>query len=332
MSWLFPRSRNAQPSCLWRAEVCLFLAWQAVTVGATTFYVDSAEGKDSNRGTLRRSAWRTLGKVNATVFRAGDRILFKAGCSWAGQLEPQGMGKAGAPIRIDRYDAGPKPIINGGGVRAAITLNNPQYLEIQNLEVLNSSARRVPGRSGIRINAGQDQACVHVYLRNCTVQQIHGPERPGSAGILATGSAGWFSDLRIENCVVREVDGEGIVARGSHQNRKSVILVRNNMVSLCGGSGIRISHCGPGSMDAYNVVLETCSALMEDADTSGANQCRAPTARWWSSTNLIATVGLREKWDKGSASVRTRRGPWCITITATRIPVLSWLKEPILRV
>ena len=37
-------------------------------------------------------AWASLSKVDATTFQPGDRILFRDGDSWTGQLWPKGSG------------------------------------------------------------------------------------------------------------------------------------------------------------------------------------------------------------------------------------------------
>jgi hypothetical protein len=45
---------------------------------AATYYVDSVAGDDAGSGTEAGQAWRSLGRVNAQTFQAGDRILLKA--------------------------------------------------------------------------------------------------------------------------------------------------------------------------------------------------------------------------------------------------------------
>src|SRR5262249_55044824 len=46
-----------------------------------TFYV-SPTGNDANNGTDPLTPWKTLAKVNATVFAPGDTILFQRGGEW----------------------------------------------------------------------------------------------------------------------------------------------------------------------------------------------------------------------------------------------------------
>jgi hypothetical protein len=68
-----------------------------------TYYVDSATRRDSSSGTSPSAPWKTLEKVNATILHPRDRVLFKAGGTWKGQLTPKTSGGNGTPISIDRY-------------------------------------------------------------------------------------------------------------------------------------------------------------------------------------------------------------------------------------
>ena len=128
---------------------CVILAVFALAVAqlqAVMYYVDSVDGNDTNNGTSEGTAWKTLTKVNSKTFAAGDRLLFKAGGVWIGQLHPLGSGAAGPPINpivIDMYgdpNAG-RPIIDGNGVEGngAVYLYNQKYWEINNLEVINDA-------------------------------------------------------------------------------------------------------------------------------------------------------------------------------------------------
>ncbi|MHB9138685.1 MAG: hypothetical protein ACYC4Q_04690, partial [Victivallaceae bacterium] len=49
---------------------------------ATTYYVDSVNGSNSNSGTSEAQAWKTLGKIQTCTFINGDIISFKKGGKW----------------------------------------------------------------------------------------------------------------------------------------------------------------------------------------------------------------------------------------------------------
>src|SRR3954449_10811317 len=111
-------------------RLALFLLSEVALIAkGVTYYVDSTKGRDSNSGTSPSTAWKTLDKVNATTLQSGDRVLFKAGETWKGQLAPKTAGANGTPISIDRYGSGPKPKIDGGGqVEDAVRLYNVQNI------------------------------------------------------------------------------------------------------------------------------------------------------------------------------------------------------------
>ena len=105
---------------------------------ATTYYVDSVGGNDSNSGTSPASAWQSLTKVNFKIFLPGDIILFKTDCIWYGSLSPRGSGSDGSPIIVDKYGDGALPIIDGNGMtgQGVVYLHDVSYWEINNLEIV----------------------------------------------------------------------------------------------------------------------------------------------------------------------------------------------------
>lgn len=147
-------------------------AQESFTLG-TDYYVDSLSGSDINLGTEADSAWKTLDKVNATVFQPGDRILLKAGSVWENQtLAPGGSGSIGSPIIIDQYGSGSKPAIKANGqFNDAVTLFNQQYWEIHNLDVSNKApvtgtfAESLGDYRGIHIT-GQDAGSLKYFRIN----------------------------------------------------------------------------------------------------------------------------------------------------------------------
>ncbi|HWC12100.1 MAG TPA: phytase, partial [Acidimicrobiales bacterium] len=81
--------------------------------GPTTYYVDSADGSDTNAGTSEGAAWRTLDKASTADLSAGDRLLLERGGAWTGQLEVTESGTADKPIEIGAYGSGAAPKVTG---------------------------------------------------------------------------------------------------------------------------------------------------------------------------------------------------------------------------
>jgi hypothetical protein len=174
-----------------------------------TYYVDYSSGQDSNDGTTPGTAWKTLGKVNATQFAPGNQILFKSGEIWFGQLWPKGSGVEGSPIVINSYGTGEKPKIDAEGqISSAMKLDNQEYWEINNLAVTNwrtttttvqlttSSTFEVTGYlAGIRVTAsGREGAYKHIVIRNCYIHDINGLREFGPNDTTGGTVAGAYSN------------------------------------------------------------------------------------------------------------------------------------------
>jgi hypothetical protein len=80
---------------------------------ATTYYVSSSTGSDSNNGTTVSTAWQTIAHVNGQTFQPGDSILFKRGDVWNESLVPPSSGSSGSPIAFDAYGTGAAPNLTG---------------------------------------------------------------------------------------------------------------------------------------------------------------------------------------------------------------------------
>jgi hypothetical protein len=206
------------------------------TTGA--YYLDSSAGNDASDGMSPATAWKTLAKVNATTFQPGNKICLKAGGSWTGQLHPKGSGSSAAPIVIDMYGSGAKPLIAAGtGDLDTVYLLNQQYWEINDLEVTNKKSS-VGDVRGISIN-GQDGGTLnHVYVRNCFVHDVTGEVNwiGGSTADNAPGvtfQTGWDVSKRTGGIVFDVQAGTGNV-----KTKFNDVLVEGNTVQDCSFGGI----------------------------------------------------------------------------------------------
>jgi parallel beta-helix repeat protein len=96
--------------------VCLLCVAICAIAGAADYYVDATGGLDTNDGQSPERAWRSLGKVTGFAFAPGDRVFFKRGETWRGQLRITRSGTAEQPIVYGAYGAGERPILNGSAL------------------------------------------------------------------------------------------------------------------------------------------------------------------------------------------------------------------------
>jgi hypothetical protein len=229
---------------------------------AATYYVDSLQGEDSRSGTSQEAAWKSLERVNSMDFRPGDRILLKAGSVWQGQLAPKNSGSEGAPIRVDRYGAGRRPRIDGGGkVDDAVLLRNVQYIEMRNLEVTNQG--ETPGdRCGIHIFADNFGTAKHIVVAGMYVHDVNGTNQRKDVGGIIFRTNGdktpsRFDGLRIEQNIVWKVDRSAIAAQSYHWPRRRWfpslhVVIRDNFVEDIGGDGI-VPWATDGAVVEHNI-------------------------------------------------------------------------------
>lgn len=282
-----------------RVAICflVYIAWlgnfsQSAATGVafakegTSYYVDSTIGADQNSGTTPATAWRTLAKVNATSFHPGDHILFKSGSIFTGQLWPKGSGTEHAPIIIDQYGDGPKPVINAAGESAdAVLLKNQEYWEINDLAITNVGSH-AGSRRGVNLIADNSSDLHHIYLRKLDIHDVNGSDDDKANGginyhCIGDSRPSRFVDLRIEDNHISHVDRSGIFGWSSHWQRSKWypslnVVIRDNVLDDIGGDGI--------------VPVATEGALIEHNVVSHANQRSAGynVGIWpWSADNTV---------------------------------------------
>ena len=87
------------------------LAAASGTADAAVYYVANT-GADGQEGRSPDRAWQTLARVNAAGLKPGDRVLFRCGDTWRGQLVPKSGGPEG-PVTYGAFGSGPKPLLLG---------------------------------------------------------------------------------------------------------------------------------------------------------------------------------------------------------------------------
>lgn len=241
----------------------------------TTYYVDDKSGNDSNDGMSPETAWQSLDKLNGTTFSAGDKLLFKRGGVWTGQLSPNGSGAPGNPIIIASYGEGAKPLIQGNSLiknddahpenqqfNAAVYFYNQEYWEITELEITNKDPNGTTNEAKIDENKkygvlimGQDAGTLrHMYCQDLYVHDIVFIPEGQQAGI---GRGGIIYAIRGNK---KKTNWDDIVVENS-QIGPSVNHYGINFISTWGSStfqaesGIRDEERGNERVNSTNLVI-----------------------------------------------------------------------------
>ena len=198
-------------SVYYRMLCVVVLCMVYIYTHATEYYV-SASGNDLNNGLSPVNPWRTLEKIhegsNRSVFKPGDKILFKRGDSFSGTLlwssifggsAPSGTKEN--PIYFGAYGTGAKPLF--------------QYPADSKTEV---TKRTLFSFIGVD----------HIVIDGFNVTDLQFPvdnkQSPANCGIAF--SLGSYGDIGSNHCIIRNCDmsniGMGIVLIGNY-----------NMVDSC---------------------------------------------------------------------------------------------------
>ena len=267
------------------------IAFTQTDVKAATYYVDP-KGADSNNGLSKNHAWKTLDKVNSVKFLPGDKILFKSGATWNGQLHPQGNGNENQPIAISKYGGKIKPLINGNGTAnyvrnsGTVMLINQHDWIIKNLEVTNYSTTVHSQRSGILVINNTNTPEKNITITRNFVHDVNSDTQVDHAwkvtgGIILIGinedlngkinkSKNFgFQNVSVTNNQVKNVATAGIrnkttmlYSNGSESYPKlnKNINYENNTVDNVFGDGMIISEVASEGTVKNNVVNKFCNA------------------------------------------------------------------------
>ena len=259
----------------------LFLSLLALLAAAAVFaqnktYFVSAQGNDSADGLSVATAWKSIGKVNSVTFQPGDRILFRKGDTFYGQIAVKGSGKEGNPITMSSYGDGPgRPVINLGAAEGAgILMENVSHWEVYGMEVVSFEPYSIGiGRQGIVVRISAGGTFEHFVIRDNYVHDIWGQlggnglyvnysssailvhTARQASGMAVTGSnePTVINDVLIEGNRIERVDKCGIVCRGARNN----VVVRGNYMDNIGGDGIFVNGPYRGLIE-FNEIHRSC--------------------------------------------------------------------------
>jgi hypothetical protein len=236
---------------------------------AATYYVDSRGGLDANPGTSADKPWQTLEQAGKAALQPGDRLLFRAGREWKGTLTVKAQGSKKQPVVIGKYGDGALPRIDGGGAQAAMFLENPVHVTVEDIEITNPGPQDGKTlRSGIYLvwtpnwewtppaaaEGEKPPKPGHITLRRLFVHDVHGvvtrPTKPTfyqNGGIWMRNSSRYEQEgWRVEQCRIVDIHGVGCWMEGGKKTRGVALRTRmefkNNELRRTGGDGLIITY------------------------------------------------------------------------------------------
>ena len=260
----------------------------------TVYYVHATNGSDANDGLTPEKPWKTINKVNNSIFVPGDSILFKRGETWRETLTPPSHGASGNNITFGAYGTGDPPKIDGS-TRNYCVYGKTDYITITDLHFA------FPNQYGITHtkwnSSGTELSTPGWIIKNSTFTKcgvyLFGPDTivqdnvfVGPGPITTTGEAVIIRGAVAVNCSVLRNTISGYVSRGvwilnaAHSPTANdniihdisaspgygidfdgygkkitgTVTASRNTVYSCAGPGIQMENCSDGSLINRNLI------------------------------------------------------------------------------
>jgi len=213
-------------------------------------YYVSLDGDDLGRGS-QRHPWRSIEKVNATVFTEGDAVYFEGGSTFNGmiRLDSLDSGSEGANLLIGSYGKG-RAVINGGAGEGLLAVGC-DHLQLKDLVFTGAGRKEGNTTDGVFITgarnlvisnieiSGFQHSGLHVQSSsNVHIEGVYAHDN-GFAGIHVTGKTMNHpalyenENLYIGYCVAESNPGDPTVERGHSGNGILASSVRGGTIEYC---------------------------------------------------------------------------------------------------
>ncbi len=227
---------------------------------ATVYYVAATLGDDQNDGRSPASPWRTVEKVNATLFTPGTHVLFKRGDTWTSTLVIPTSGTPDQPILFGAYGRGERPIITGQSTAPfSIRGTDRHHIVVQDLELADWTDVGLQNRGGdnwvvrrLRITGGDTRPPDH------GIRFVNQDSRKIDGGLIEQNVVGPIG--------VSERGGifyQGILVQGIDH-----VTIRKNTIRAVHAGGIALSIGGGGingnigALVEDNLIYESTSGIL----------------------------------------------------------------------
>lgn len=246
-----------------------------------TYFV-SLKGDDLDNGS-KRHPWRSIEKVNATVFSDGDAIYFEGNSAFDGMIMLNSLdsGSEGANLFLGSYGDG-EAVINGGTAHG-LTAVNCDFLQVSDLIFKGAGRKEGNTTDGVYITGAQNLVIDNLeisgfqhsglHVSRCAYVRIEGvyAHDNGFAGIHVTGQtmddpARYDNeDVYIGHCVAENNPGDPTVLKGHSGNGILASSVKRGVIEYCEAfnNGWDMPWTGNGPVgiwiwDCTDVLIQYC--------------------------------------------------------------------------
>ena len=265
---------------------------------STNYYLSSEKGSDRYSGISPDEPWASIERINEQHFEAGDSIFFFSGESFKGTLYINDQGGRGNPILISKYGEGKDPLLDGDGAEAAIFLNNPANVIVENLEIKNWKG--VYGIHFIAENAGEMENLtfqdLNIHDVGSAMFDITEPSKTKGAicGRVNKGTKpSWWNGLTIQRVYIHNVGSCGI----TFGNEVNLYKLGKSDLYYKTHKNVLIQDCRVDSIVRDGIWIRQCEgAIIQNCEVSRTGMNAISNGIWfWDCLDCV--MQYNEGWE-----------------------------------
>ena len=283
----------------------------------TTYYV-SAEGDDENDGLSPENAFATIDKLNEMVIAAGDKVYFRGGDTFAGNLLVKTPTQPTSNNRtvISSYGNGKASI--SPGTNYGIKIEDTDFVTVHNIHVegpgltiTGTYPNKTCTTSSIRPGVYIVNTATSTYRKGIVVDNVSVTGTAIGIKVVTENTAptAGFDGVVISNCHVYYTQSEGIIILGNHLFNITARINRYCRVVNCNVHDIigKTSHNMASGFPIYlfncidctieRCTTHTCGEALNNSSTNGVCgpmfvHCTRCVMRFNESYNMYSPHGI----------------------------------------
>jgi hypothetical protein len=244
-------------------------SYHKIKTSPVVYYIHPITGDDSNAGTSKKTAFKTLQQIEKIKLNPGDKILLASNQVYEGCLRLiNQQGQMDNPIVVtsvswNNTDPQTPALINFKSWASGILIQDCSAVHVSNIRLtadgFEVSKEKSDMRCGVlinNINASEmndiqlDRLLIKdVYYENSgfvrdknEVQSANGTQRYGwGIRVMNTQPGHQIRQVQITNCSITDVSHTGIKLTGNNKNIREVRIL-DNTVKFTGGPGMQMSE------------------------------------------------------------------------------------------
>lgn len=233
-----------------RSVLILLTCFSVISLDATNYYL-SSKGNDSFSGTSIARAWRSLARLNAMTYAAGDSLFLEGSAVFQGTiyLSPLSNGTPGNPIYVGSYGSG-IATVQAGDSSGFLAYNNAG-ISLNHLKIEGNGYVSNKGYGILfYMDLSGDQVLSGISINHC---EISGFRKAGIQVLAYPNDAGrsGYREVSIEHCIAHHNGAVGISVQGNFKTHDTLynhrkVRVRDCVVHHNDGLSGGASHSGNG--------------------------------------------------------------------------------------